>query len=323
MLSVDEREATHMSEDLHRSHVFPHARSITWLLPRSSAIPGSPMWAAAILGAELPRFSTGGRFREPAATFRGELVRLSTQRTRVRAALDATIGILSSVALGYGIVRAHAELTIVGVVAMCAGLILVTAAGVSIMRRRPAFSTPADRVTLIRAVLAGGCATLVVLALVASAPTRSWVLVGFAAIALLLDAIDGWVARRTGTANTHGARLDMETDSAFVMILSIPVALTVGPWALMIGAMRYLFWAAAVWRPALRQELTFSQFRRVTAGIQGVALVFALVPIVPSQVAAVTTALALALLVVSFGKDVISLERGFRTHGTTTDQPGA
>lgn len=237
---------------------------------------------------------------------------VSARQTRLRASLDAATAVLGSLALGIWVARWYGEVTVVGLAAVGMGLILVTTAAVSIVRRRPAFSTPADRVTLIRAVLAGGCATVLTLTLVDSAPPRSWLLFALAAPALLLDAVDGWVARRTATANTHGARLDMETDAAFLMILSIPVALTVGPWALAIGGMRYLFWAASWWRPALKQKLEFSQFRRVIAGLQGVALVFALIPLVPAPLAALTTALALALLVLSFGRDVVFLERTFK-----------
>ncbi len=42
--------------------------------------------------------------------------------------------------------------------------------------------------------------------------------------ALILDGVDGWVARRTGTANDAGARLDMEVDAALILVLrkSIP-----------------------------------------------------------------------------------------------------
>ena len=83
-----------------------------------------------------------------------------------------------------------------------------------------------------------------------------------------------------------------------------------------IGALRYLFAAAAWWRPALRRPLAFSRFRRTAAGIQGGVLVGAVCPAIPVAVAAVATALALGLLLVSFGRDALGLERaraGVRT----------
>ena len=87
----------------------------------------------------------------------------------------------------------------------------------------------------------------------------------------------------------------------------------VGPWALAIGLMRYAFVAASWVRPALREPLAFSKFRRLVGGGQGVALLIALVPTVPVPAAAAVVALALALLVVSFGRDVVRLEGAQRT----------
>ena len=99
--------------------------------------------------------------------------------------------------------------------------------------------------------------------------------------------VDGWVARRTGTASVQGSRLDMETDAALMLVLCVPLAFTLGPWVLAIGVMRYAFVALSWWRPALRGHLEFSQFRRVVAAIQAVVLVVALVPLVPEPAAQV------------------------------------
>lgn len=239
----------------------------------------------------------------------------------MRAFGDAAIAVLGSVALGVALTRFYGESTMSSWASLGACVIFVAAVALSVALRRPAFSTPADRVTLLRAVLAGGCTTLVVLSVFADVPSRSWILFALATPALLLDAVDGWVARKTGTANPHGARLDMETDAAFLAVLSIPVAFFVGPWALAIGAMRYVFVAASWWRPALRQKLNYSSFRRITAGFQGVTLVFVLMPIVPFAVAVPITAVALVLLIVSFGKDILTLESSFKEARVMVDQP--
>ena len=58
---------------------------------------------------------------------------------------------------------------------------------------------PGDRVTLLRAALGCALAALVARSLVVPLPTG--VLVGLATVTLLLDAVDGPVARRTGTAS--------------------------------------------------------------------------------------------------------------------------
>lgn len=229
-----------------------------------------------------------------------------------RALFDASSAVLGSIGVGITLLALNDSHNVTHLAAVVAGLTLVTVAALSVVRRRPSYSGPADRITLLRAVLAGGCATIVVLSLWGDVPTRSWWLVLLAAPAVLLDAVDGAVARRTGTASTAGARLDMETDAMLLLVLSLPVALTVGWWALLIGLMRYLYVAASWFRPALRGDLEFSQFRRVVAATQGVVLVLILVPVTPVALAVPVTAAALLLLAVSFGRDVVSLERSSR-----------
>lgn len=198
--------------------------------------------------------------------------------------------------------------------AIAALLIIVTlippvVAAFSLLRRRPRTVTPADRVTLVRVGLIGVLAAAAVLICADAIPARSWVLAAVIGIALLLDAVDGWVARRTQISTVSGARLDMETDAAALLVVSVIAAATVGWWAVAIGAMRYLFVAAARLRPALREELRYSLFRRTVAAIQASVLWVALLPITPVPFAAAVTIIALSLLVISFARDVAALER--------------
>ena len=169
--------------------------------------------------------------------------------------------------------------------------------------RRAGVSTlgTASRVTLARATLTGG-----VVALVASGVDGP-VLVGLASIALILDAVDGQVARRTATVSALGARFDMEVDAFLILVLSIQVALSAGAWVLAIGAMRYAFVAVAWFAPWLRAPLPPSYARKTVAALQGVVLVVA--GVLPVAGAIVLAALALAALVWSFGRDVAWLYR--------------
>ena len=93
---------------------------------------------------------------------------------------------------------------------------------------------PADLVTLLRAVLVGGVAALVADSFVHSIPVG--VLTTLAVVALALDAVDGRVARRTGTASAVGARFDMEVDAVLVLLLSVYIARSLGLWVLAIGS---------------------------------------------------------------------------------------
>ena len=159
---------------------------------------------------------------------------------------------------------------------------------------RPGALGPADRVTLGRALLAGCVA-----ALVAERADAAPVLVGVAAVALALDWVDGRVARRTGTASEVGARFDMEVDAFLILVLSVHAAFALGPWVLLIGAMRYMFVAASWVAPWLRAPLPPSAARKAVAAAQGIALV-----VVAAWPHPLPAAGALAALVWSFGRDV-------------------
>ena len=102
---------------------------------------------------------------------------------------------------------------------------------------------PADLITLSRAVLTCALAALVADSFVHSAAVTT--LVALATVALVSDAIDGWVARRTQTS-TFGARFDGEVDAFLILVLSVYVADAVHGWVLAIGLARYAF-AVAGW----------------------------------------------------------------------------
>jgi phosphatidylglycerophosphate synthase len=179
---------------------------------------------------------------------------------------------------------------------------LLTAA----LHRRPSARLgPADWVTQGRAVLVGGVAALVAGGLGGATPVTP--LVALASVALVLDAVDGQVARRTGTASELGARFDMEVDAFLILILSVYVAGPYGAWVLAIGLMRYAFVAAAWAVPWLRAGLPPSMARKTVAAVQGVTLAVASSGLLPALVTAWTLALALVLLGWSFGRDTLWL----------------
>ncbi|MEV4047772.1 CDP-alcohol phosphatidyltransferase family protein [Streptomyces sp. NPDC049744] len=173
---------------------------------------------------------------------------------------------------------------------------------------------PANRVTLGRATLVGGVTALVADSF-RSAPPVS-LLVGLTAVALVLDGVDGKVARRTGTSTPLGARFDMEVDAFLILVLSVYVALDLGPWVLLIGAMRYVFVAAARVRPWLTAPLPPSTARKTVAALQGVLLLVAGADLLPRGANAGVAAVALGLLVWSFGRDVRWLWRRSRVPAT-------
>ncbi|RZT78995.1 phosphatidylglycerophosphate synthase [Micromonospora violae] len=162
--------------------------------------------------------------------------------------------------------------------------------------------SPADRVTLSRAVLVGGVTALAADSFGRSAPIT--LMVVLTSVALALDAVDGYTARRTGTTSELGARFDMEIDSFLVLVLCLYVAPSVGGWVLAIGAMRYVFVAASWVLGWMRGSLPPRYWRKVVAAIQGVVLTVAMGDALPGPLTTVVLVASLALLVESFGRDV-------------------
>lgn len=229
-------------------------------------------------------------------------------RTEARAAGDSMAAVAAYWVTGLWLATAYSPGLGQQVLGLGAGTVVIGGAVSSVLRRAPRFCTPADRITLLRAVLVALGAVLAVPALFTGrTPDPFLVVVG--AAAYLLDAVDGPVARRTGTASAAGARLDTATDAALVLVLSCATAATIGPWTLGIGALYYLFAAAGHFRPHLRRQLPPSAARKTIGALQPFALLLALAPGIPPAVAVTALVLALLLLTFSFARDVLELEQ--------------
>ncbi|WP_329332647.1 CDP-alcohol phosphatidyltransferase family protein [Streptomyces sp. NBC_00663] len=177
-------------------------------------------------------------------------------------------------------------------------------------RTQPRSFGPANRVTLGRSILVGGVTALVADSFQSSPPVTLFV--GLTAVALILDGVDGKVARRTGTSTPLGARFDMEVDAFLILVLSVYVSMSLGPWVLLIGAMRYAFVAAArVWT-WLNAPLPPSTARKTVAALQGVFLLLAASGLLSYALEFAVVATALGTLVWSFGRDVLWLSRTSR-----------
>lgn len=157
--------------------------------------------------------------------------------------------------------------------------------------------TPASRVTLARAAPAVAVAALAVDSYAHDTPVA--LLVTLAGVALVLDLVDGWVARRTGMTTESGARFDGEVDAFLILALSVYVAPELGWWVLAIGVARYVFLAGEWLLPWMRAPLPPRRWRKVVAAIQGVVLTVAAADVVPAAVMQAVLAAALALLTVS------------------------
>jgi phosphatidylglycerophosphate synthase len=178
---------------------------------------------------------------------------------------------------------------------------------------------PASWVTLGRATLAVGVAALVADSFARDTPVA--LLVALAAVALALDLVDGWLARRTGRVSALGARFDGEVDAFLILVLSVYVVPALGAWVLAIGLARYAFLAGEWLVPWMRAPLPPRRWRKVVAAAQGIVLTVAAADVLPRTVAQVLLAAALAGLAASVGECVWWLWR--RRDVTRAEMPAA
>ncbi len=168
-------------------------------------------------------------------------------------------------------------------------------------------SYPHDRiggcnaVTLLRAAI-----TCALLAPLADGAAAGWAVTIVGGVALALDGLDGWLARRAGLVSGFGARFDMEVDAAFALTLALHAWLgtTLGPGVLLLGVLRYGFVAAGLVLPWLRAELPQRLRRKAICVLQLGTLVLLQTPLPSHAQAGFLAWLATAALALSFALDI-------------------
>lgn len=198
-----------------------------------------------------------------------------------------------------------------GPAGVAAGLACLLATGVLLARGLAAAGrrglNPADRITLARAGLVAGVAALVVDSF--GRPVSVVALTGLATGALVLDAVDGQVARRRQACSELGARFDLEVDAFLILVLSGYAAHRFGGWVLAIGLARYGYLVAGWALPWLREPVPARYWYKVVAAIQGIVLTVAASGLLPRPMIVVALVVALLLLIESFGHQVGWLAR--------------
>ena len=128
-------------------------------------------------------------------------------------------------------------------------------------------------------------------------------------VVLVLDGVDGAVARRLGEDSAFGAQLDMETDALFVAVLSVVSIVAGAPlWVLGFGALRYALVLARVVFPAEARRERRTSFGRAAYLVAVVTLLVSL-ELGPSMLATALLALGLGGLMLSFAGDFAMLRR--------------
>jgi len=244
---------------------------------------------------------------QPADESAPPTIRLAGEVALPTIRLASILGLLATAAL-LGVVAVTAGLAVAGWIAgLATGSAATALLATARMRSDQPAILPADWVTLTRTLVIAGVAGLVADSF--GRPVSITALVTLSSVALALDAVDGQVARRTGTATPLGARIDGEVDAFLILLLSIAVSRDYGGWVLVIGAARYALLLAGWLVPWLAAPLPPRYWRKVVAAVQGIVLTVAASGVVGRRTGMIAVAAALLLLAESFGRDVIWLYR--------------
>ncbi len=166
-------------------------------------------------------------------------------------------------------------------------------------------------VTLLRAGLGASLLTPLLAADAGQAALGGWAVAIVALLALSLDGVDGWLARRHGLTSAFGARFDMEVDAALALMLALHAMAdgVAGILVLSLGMMRYVFVAASWGLPWMAAPLPDRFGRKVVCVIQIAALIALQMPILGNGLALGIAWAAVAALMWSFGRDTLWLWR--------------
>jgi phosphatidylglycerophosphate synthase len=197
-----------------------------------------------------------------------------------------------------------------GIVAPAVSLALFVLIGVFVLVYMPP-DYPLERfgiansVTLLRGALVSWLAGFIGLPELITDTHLAWSLLTTAFIVLLLDGLDGWLARKKGQTSSFGAKFDMEVDSLFAIVLSLLVWQSdkVGWWVLLLGLPRPMFIVAAWFEPRLKSPLPDSMLRKTICVIQIAVLILLLAPVINPLTSQALAAMVLILLAGSFWRD--------------------
>ncbi len=185
---------------------------------------------------------------------------------------------------------------------------------------------PANHVTLARSV-----SVALMAALIGAPSAMEWpeLVSLFAGIAIILDGVDGLVARHFKVASGFGASLDGELDALLVLVLSAAVWQVdrAGAWVMLAGLARFGFLAGMMKWSWMRAPLPESNHRKLCFAFFVWALVVAPMPWVSPDTGYVLSFFATLLVLMSFAVDIAWLRAHGRGGGSTREdlppaQPG-
>jgi phosphatidylglycerophosphate synthase len=253
--------------------------------------------------------------------------KLAHPAVRAQAALVLAL-LIPAAAAGSFLLARTAQATVPVLAAVVTAAICVVGGAIIWSGLRMVFF-PHDRLGLCNMITmarGAGIAVLAGLAVTPSAlealPWISWLLVAVAALTLGLDGVDGWAARRSGLGSRFGARLDVETDVAFAIVVALLAWQSdkVGAWFLLLGALRPAYLLAGMIWPALQAPLPPAFWRKFMAAMQMTIQVALLAPVIVAPVSTLLGLVLLAAMAASFAVDILGQFRRAHAQQPTNRQ---
>lgn len=135
----------------------------------------------------------------------------------------------------------------------------------------------------------------------------AWVSLALGIVVLILDGLDGYLARKFDDTTDFGAYLDMETDTFFVCLFCTYYYLNeqLGGWVLAVGYMRYIYVGLILLFKLQGRKEKSTRFAKTIAVILFSALLMPLV--LPSFLYQPAMIIATVLVLYSFGLSFIGL----------------
>lgn len=135
------------------------------------------------------------------------------------------------------------------------------------------------------------------------------VLVSLVSIAVLMDVLDGYIARRTHTQSAFGALFDMEVDSFYVIAMGLYFYFTTdfGLWLLIPGCIRYVYDIVRIVFVDEKFEPQRQSLAVFLAGFNFVLLIAALM--LPSDLSLLVLLISLMVVCFSFSRSFLDLFR--------------
>lgn len=171
-------------------------------------------------------------------------------------------------------------------------------------QQSPGAFGPANTITLCRNFLV---AVIINILLFNYGPHESMLIASLSISILIMDGLDGYVARKLNICSDFGARFDMESDAFFILVLCIATISVYGApyWIILIGAMRYLYVLGQYFYQPLNLPVRDRYSRKVFCVIQIVALVLPFTEVLQKGIWELLLLVSLMLLAFSFARDIV------------------